>query len=459
MTSKRSGSLTLLWAVAALIAVLPSMPAAAEPARPLTLAEAIETALQHNPQVQAARFEVDAAMARTTQARSGLMPQLDVSEEYNNTTSPLWAFGTKLNQGAITAQDFAPDRLNDPDAINNFKTALTLSWNLFDGGNTWIGWRQAEKSAEAGRLALTRAEHQTIARTAQAYVGCLLVEENRQVVLQALETAQAHLKVVQDRQRSGLAVKSDVLRAQVRIADLEQQRLQADSDVQVSLAMLGAVMGKPEMVQGTDSVQPTDAFERTVPLQGGLDEWIQRALAERSDLQQLALQEEIAAKQVDRARTGHYPTLALQGNYEINTEDFGDTHDNYTVGAVLKINLFSGQRISAQSAEAKAALSKIRSMRNGLALGVRVETQRAYYQAQSAWQSIRVAQTAVDQAEEGLRIVANRYQNGLLALVSLLDAQVALQEAQTRHFKALHDFKVARIDLALASGVIDRDFQ
>lgn len=459
MRLKRTGWFVLLFTFCAWLALSPVVStAAAQPAGPLTLATAIETALQYNPQVQAARFEVDAAMARTTQARSGLMPQLDVSETYNNTTSPLWAFGTKLNQGAITAQDFDPNRLNDPDAINNFKTALTLSWNLFDGGSTWIGWRQAEKNAEAGRLALTRAEQQTIAQAAQAYVGCLLAEENRLVVLQALDTARAHLKVVQDRERSGLAVKSDVLRAQVRIADLEQQRLQAESDAQVALAMLGAVMGKPEMVP-EGSIQATDTFKYRVPVQGDLDQWIQRALAERSDLKQLQLQEEIANEQVKRARTGHYPQLALQGNYEINTEDFDDTKDNYTVGAVVTLNLFSGQRISARSAEAKAALSKIRSMRNGLALGVRVETQQAYYQAQSTWQSIAVAETAVAQAEEGLRITANRYQNGLLALVSLLDAQVSLQQAQTRHFKALHDYKVARIALALAGGVIDRDFR
>jgi outer membrane protein len=70
-----------------------------------------------------------------------------------------------------------------------------------------------------------------------------------------------------------------------------------------------------------------------------------------------------------------------------------------------------------------------------------------------------VAQIAMQQADEGLRIVANRYQNGLLTLVSLLDAQVALQQARTQHFKALHDYKVARIDLALATGAIDKNFQ
>ena len=424
---------------------------------PLTLGDAIMTAVKLNPYMQAARHQLAATDAQVTQARSGLMPRLDVSETFNRTTSPLWAFGTKLNQGVITTQDFDPGQLNDPDAIDNFRTALTLSWNIFDGGQTWIGWRQAKQNLEAGNLALQRTEQEIIAQTAAAYVGALMAIENRNVIAHALETARAHLKVVEDRQRSGLAVKSDVLRAQVRIGDLEQQRLQAQSGVQVALALLGAAMGKPEATPPT--VRLAGVFQHRIPTSGELDEWVQKALGQRPDLKQLSVQEAVARKQLDRARAAHYPTLALQGNYEINTEDFSDSQDNYSVGAVLQINLFSGQGISGRSAEAKAMTARIKAMREGLALNVRVETQRAYYQAQSAWQSIQVAQTVVDQAEEALRITANRYRNGLLALVSLLDAQVALQQAETRHFKSLHDYKVARISLALASGVIDKDFQ
>ena len=426
---------------------------------PLTLSEAIATALRQNPQLEAARFEVAATSAQTIQARSGLLPQLDISETYSNTDSPLWAFGTKLNQGAITAQDFDPERLNDPEAINNFKTALTLGWRIFDGGQTWIAWRQAQQNEEAGRLALRRSEQSTMARTATAYMGCLLADENRHVVLQSLDTARAHLKVVQDRERSGLAVKSDVLRAQVRISNLEQQHLTAESRLKVAHAMLRAAMGITENDESGAPLLLTTTLGEAVAVQGALNEWVAQALEQRPDLQQLQLQEEIARQGVSRARTGHYPSLALTGGYEINTEDFGDSKESYNVGAVLQFNLFSGQRISAQTAEAKAALSKIQSMRQGLALNVRVETQKAYYEAQSAWQSIQVAAGAVAQAEEGLRIVANRYENGLLALINLLDAQVALQQAQTQHFKAMHDFTVSRIALVLATGSIDKDFE
>jgi TolC family type I secretion outer membrane protein len=421
----------------------------------LSLGDAIDAALSCNPQIIAARHQVDAAASHVDGARSGLLPQLAVSESYTRTNSPLWAFGTKLNQAAIQATDFTPDRLNDPEEIDNFTTSLNLSWNLFDGGRTWSGYRQAQTMAQAASSGMDRVEQHVISQAAKGYVGLLLAMENRKVIDQALLTAQAHLKLIEDRHRTGLAVKSDVLRAQVRIADLEQQRLTADSGVLVAQAMLYAVMGGEE----TGPIDPLTPFDKCVVLEGDLDHWVTLALSRRPDLKRRQLEQVVARKAVSRSKAGHWPRLAVQGSYELNSEDFSDSHDNYTVGAVLQLDLYSGQRTSSMVAAAKSNLAGTRANYEGAVLQVRVETKSAYFHAQSAWKSIAVARAAVNQADEGLRIVANRYSGGLLTIVDLLDAQVALQQARTQVFKALHDYKVARIDLALASGTIDKAFR
>lgn len=444
----------LKWALIFVMTFAMPLSVSAE-AQSLTLEEAISAALKNNPQVVATRHEVEAAGFQVTNARSGLLPQLYLSESFNHTNSPLWAFGTKLNQGVIEATDFNPNHLNEPDAVSNFNTALSLTWNIYDGGQTWIGWRQAQQGRQAAVLSLQRAEQQIIAQAAKAYMRLLLAVENHEVIVQSLETARAHLKLVQNRFRSGISVKSDVLRAQVRIADLEQKRLMAHSQIQVAQAMLHAAMGRPD----TGSIIPATPFDRCTALKENLTQLIDRALEKRVDLKQLKLQKVIANKEVDRARAGHWPTLALQGSYELNSEEFSESAENYTVGAVLRMNLYSGQRVSSQTAVAKAMVAKVESLCKGFELKVRVETQRAFYQAQSTWQSISVARSAVAQAEESLRIVGNRYGNGLLTIVDLLDAQVALQQAHTQVFKALHDYKVARIELALAAGELDRNFQ
>ena len=124
----------------------------------------------------------------------------------------------------------------------------------------------------------------------------------------------------------------------------------------------------------------------------------------------------------------------------------------------MRVNIFSGNRISEETKAAKSLLSRIQEIQKSVELGIKVQVREAFLKAKSARKRIGVAKTAVDQAEEGLRIVKNRYNNGLLTIVGLLDAELARQQARTNYFKALHDYKVARVELELAAGTLDTDF-
>jgi len=424
-------------------------------ALPLTLQDAIALAVEGNPALQAAGYRLDGAEAKIVQARSGRFPQVYLSEIINRTTNPMWAFGTRLNQGTISQDDFDPRQLNDPEAIDNFATAVKVEWPVYTGGRIPLGIRQAETNRDAVTHAEEMTRQQIIAQTAKAYVGLLLAMENRVVVKKALETATAHLKIIQSRFNSGFAVKSDLLRAKVRIAELDQAVLQSYSGVEVARAVLNAAMGIPD----DRAFDPVSSFTRYLETSGTAGEWIDIALTRRLELKQLSALEAAAKDEIAKSKAEHLPSFSLMGAYEINTEDFGDFASNYTVGAIARVNIFSGLRISAKITEAETALRQVMAEKDSLTLLVGVQTRQAFLEAQSAWRQIEVARAAVAQAEEGLRIVRNRYRNGLLTIVSLLDAAVAHQEAQTRHFRTLHDCKVARINLYLATGTMDLDFQ
>lgn len=422
---------------------------------PLKLSQALDIALSQNPALAAARHQEAASAERITQARAGFMPQVFFTEKFNRTTNPMWAFGTLLNQSAITSRDFDPDQLNDPDPINNFGSNFSLVWPLFDSGATWYGWHQSKLGHDAAVLETGRARQQTIARTAIAYNGLLLRQANLVVVDQTLASARAHLIMIRNRYDNGFGLKSDLLRGQVRVAELEQGRFQAVSDEEIARAKLNAAMG----------VAIETRFKPTTPLAAGpaladpLEDWTRKALSQRQDLKALELQETIARQEVSKARAAHLPRFDVIADYEINSEDFDETADNYTLGAMVRLNLFSGQRLSAKSREALAALEALRAQLAETKLGIRVETREAFLTAQSAWQGIDAAAQAVGQAEEALRIVRHRFQNGLMTLVELLDAEVALQAARNRHLQTLHDYQVARTRLALATGSLDVNFK
>lgn len=426
-----------------------------EPLPELTLSEAIATALRESPDIAAARSRGEIAAQRTHQARAGALPRLNLSESFQRTNNPPAVFANKLGQEQFGVSDFEIERLNRPDAVNNFATNLTASWPLYDGGRTWHKWRQALQGREAAALELAQTRQTVIARTTAAYAAALLARESLAVVDRSLAAARAHSAVAASRQTAGLAVKSDLLQAEVRLADLAQQRLAAESRIAIAHAGLCDVMGVPLDRRFELSAELLAGPEP----EGPVDRWVATALDRRPGLKELAAREAMAREEVGKARAAHLPSLELVGNYQVNTEDFESSGDNFSLGAVVSVTLFAGLGPSAQVAEAEAALRQFQALRRQARSRVALEACRAHAEARSAFQRILVTRQAVAQAEEAVRIVGNRYANGLLTIVELLGAEAALQQAHTLHTQSLHDAAVAEVSLRFAAGVLDEGLE
>jgi outer membrane protein TolC len=188
---------------------------------------------------------------------------------------------------------------------------------------------------------------------------------------------------------------------------------------------------------------------------GDLDAWIAAALSTRPDLNAMVLRKNIAEKEVDKARAARHPSVSLAGNLEVDSEDLSDAGSNYTVGAVVSLPLFTGGRIDAKIREAETDLKQAEAMLRAMEHQVCGETRQAFFFARSAWERIQVAQAAVGQAEESLRIVKNRYNSGLFTITDLLDADVIVQQSLTNRLRAVHDFRAAATRLELAAGTLE----
>ena len=417
----------------------------------LSLKQAVQIALGENPVLAAAKSQVEIAEQRVIQGRSGFLPRLNVSEGLQRTNNPTQVFSNKLNQENFTESDFAINRLNQPNAINDFATNFTASWPIYDGGRSWHGWQQAKIGKDASAYALERSRQQVIARTTAAYAGVLLAVENLAVVEAALKTAGANLSIASNRYGSGMAVKSDLLQAQVRQSDLEQQKLMAESQIEVGRSILNAAMGVPDQLR----FELTDRLETPLSLDGTIESWLSISQDRRLDLKELNAREAMAKEEIEKAKAAYLPSLDLIGNYQIHTEDFDGSADNYSVGAVVSLNIFSGLETSAKVSEAQAAFRQVQALRRQMQSQVALEVRQTYVQAASAFQRISVARQMVVQAEESLRIVANRYATGLLTIVDMLTAETTLQQARTTFAQTLHDYSVGKTNLRLAAGVLD----
>lgn len=432
-----------------------SLPAGAqERGEPLTLAEAIETALAHSPVLQAAQQEVAMARAGVDQARAGFLPTLDVQEAFSRSDNPLFVYGAKIGQGVLTQEDFTVDLLNNPDETDNFHTTLAVVQPLYNGGKAVLEMKRAKLQQQARDRNLDHQRQEVIFAVARAYYGILLAQKNQLVIRSALKTAEATVRLAQDRFETGLVVESDLLSAQVRLARLQEQDITASHQAVLAQASLNDAMGLALDEQWAIDDQLSQRPVHYSPL----EELQKLALEKRPDYQRLHVEEQSLGKKIALARTAFFPTLSARAQYEINNKYFAARgQDSWLVGVVLQWNLFNGAADRARLAEAQADFERSRALRTRLASRVRLEVLEAFLQWQTAEERIKVAQKAVSQAEAALRIVTDRYQTGLTTIVDLLASEEALTQTQGNLTRALYDWNVSLASLELAQGTLSRD--
>ena len=416
----------------------------------LTLEQAVATALRNNPGLKAADAQVEEARAGVLKSSSGFLPKVTLSETWSRTDNPLMVFGTKLNQEIVSPPDFAPDAINDPEAISNYNTRLAVMQPVFNGGKEYLGVKQAKLARDAALRGRERARQDTAFQVIKAYYGVLLAREYHRVAVQSLETSSANVKLAEARYQAGAVLQSDLLRARVQEAEVKEMVTRSENGRKLALANLNFAMGVPQ--ESAYELDGTLGVQELVPDLSGLSG---SALTSRPDLLALDLNRRNAEASVSQARTDYIPSLNLMGQVDWNSDRIGGSDaKSWAVMAVLQWNLFDGMVTKSNVRQAAASAGKMRAMEEQMRSAVQLEVKKAYYDLEASLDRIATTSSAVQEAEEGLRIVQKRYEGGMTTLVDVLGAENALIRARTNALQALYDNNVADAELKLAAGTL-----
>lgn len=420
--------------------------------QPLNLQRAVAIALERNPQRKAVLAETRAAKAFVRESQSGFLPRLTFAESAVRSNDPVFVFGTKLRQNRFTTADFALNRLNNPTPIGNFATRFGAQWNIFDSFATRANVRQAasEKAASGQRLA--RADQLLIFRVVQAYYLVLFAARQLETAEHAAATAQSVMEESRARFEAGSTVESDFLAAQVNSASRQQELVKARNALALARAELNLAMGIAAD-QDYQAAEPLPAANLQPP---ALSEAEARALKERPDLKEAA--EQISGRRagVQAARAAFGPRVNLFAGSELdNVNFFGNGGNNWTAGAELQFDLFTGGEKKARLEREKAGLDRVQSLKQVAEDNVRLDVRRAWYDFDSARQLLDVNRTAAAQADEALRIVNNRYQAGMTTITEMLRAEDAARVARTNYWDSVYRLSTSYAGLELAMGTLN----
>jgi outer membrane protein TolC len=406
---------------------------------PLSLDQAIVTALSHNRSLQVVLEENNVAEGRIIEAYEGVLPNVALGGSYIRQDRDSETYkGTTYNLGQN----------------NNYAGTLSVTQPLYSGAAS-AALRASRYYDALANEQVKLAVQNTIFKTIQAYYQVLLASEQLGVTKVYADLAEAHLKDVQTKRKYGTASDFNVLRSQVELSNARSEMIRYSNELHTSQTNLLRTVGvsQESMVELTDRL----TYE---PLSVEEDQAIKEAFINRPDLAASVLGERLQEESLNAAKSEYWPRVDAFYNHTLGNPDpylarRDEWDDAWTAGVKVSVPLFKGLGRKGRMIQQRAELKKRQIEVMDTQERALFEVRNAILSLQDAKELVETQKLSLTQAKEGLRIAEVGYREGSLDQVSVLDARAALTQAQLLYYQSLYDHSIARVNLELAKGTLE----
>ena len=414
---------------------------AAQTTQPLTLQKAIKTAVANNRSVGIAKLDEQIATAKYKETNAIYLPQLSFSYTALTTNNPLNAFGFKLQQKTIGAADFDPNQLNHPTATPDFVTKIDLHQPLINMDMVYMR-NAAKKQTEIYKYKTQRTEEYISFEVEKAYLQLSFAYKAMAVLNESLATAKQINEFTTNNFKQGLVQKSDVLNTEVYIAKVESNILKTQSNIATASDFLSILMGtKTGTLYTVEDVNNSNHnSSKTVSAQLADFMAMQKAI-EASDIM------------IQSSKKSYLPKLNAFGSYQFNDASmFGFSANAYLAGIQLSWNIFKGNKtkntIATQTIERNKITQELEQQKEQSTL----EVAKNLRDIDVANATILQHNKAIEKATEALRIVQDRYKQGLVNTIDVLTASNQLSQQKLNLQQTTLELHVAQAYLQLLTA-------
>ena len=427
---------------------LPIPPAEAQTG-PLTLDRAIEEALRASPELEQIQQRIGAASEQVHQAEASFYPRVVLSEEFNSTNNPVYALMNIINQRRFSPfLDF-----NDPGQQQNLASRIQGEWVLFQGGSGWY-----DRKAALGQLGSVKSELQTgrnrlVAKVTETYYRWLNGLCFNGVAEKSLQAAQTDEQLGEARIRAEMALPSEILRLKVSTSEAHERLVTARNQtrrLQAGLERLLARSIRPEEIPDVkELMSPVPPSQKTPQ---DTDTLVKKALDNRPEMAAARSLINSAADRVKSARGGLLPKIGANAWYQSDSEDLSRSAESWMVGLQATWPIFDGGATFSKIREARNRLKEIEARGKQAALDIALEVNQAALAVEEASEKVSVAEERKQWAEKALEEVRKLYRQEVVGVDSLLQAEVAWNQAEVSYTAALFEVKISQALLKQSLG-------
>ena len=412
--------------------------------RPLSLADALNIALQQNGTILKAKSDLEGNAGLVAQTRAIVYPKATIAGQYQRIQE------SSIDSPAGATFLFGTDQ--------SWTTEIRLVQSLYEGGRMASALRTARLSQQQAILQYQTVVADTLLAVRTNYYDILLAGQQIGVREASVKLLQQELDDQKRRFEAGTVPRFNVLRAEVAVANARPQLSRARNAFRIAKNNLINLLGynlSPEVLEDVP-LQLTDRLN-TEPYPIDLPTAIRQAFANRTELASLRKEEALRKEDIVTARAGYLPSLQAFGGYGVRSSAFENDltaeRHGWFVGARVGWDIFDGMLTRGRVVSAKAAHERSMTELDDRGRGIELEVRTAYSQFLEAREVLESQLKVQEEAEESLRLANARADAGTATQLDVLDAETSLTEARTNQSLAQRDYAVAVAKLERAVGL------
>ena len=419
------------------------------PARAADLLQIYRDALANDATYASARAARDAGLESLPQGLAQILPTVNASAftQSNNTNISF--------RGAVDSQSVPIPDSNRHGNSNGF--TVTLTQPLFNWQNIQV-YKEAGFKAAQAEATFGQAIQDLIVRVAQAYFDVLASQDSLAFIQAQKVAISEQLAQAKRNFEVGTATITDTHEAQARYDLATSQEIAAQGDLEIKKRALQQIIGKfPERLE---PLKPN--IELNPPKPNSMEDWASAAnQGYQARAQEAAL--EIAAREVERIRAGHLPTLNIVGSAGTSSSSISTSTSvnnnpsdatSRTIGLQLAIPLYAGGNVSSQVRQAVANREKaqqdLESTRRTAALSAR----QAFVGVSNGMAQVKALEAALISSRSALDSNKLGYEVGVRINIDVLNAQQQVYSTLRDLSKARYDTIVSGLKLKAATGTL-----
>ena len=410
----------------------------------LTVEQAIEIGLQNSKTLHSSLMKVKSSEARVSEMNALLLPSLKLSAGYRKLSS-VEAFSIQGPTGPITIA---------PTILNNYSAQFTLSQPLFTGFRLLSSANIAEYTASATGEEFNKDKVELVFNIKNAYWSLFKASQLKKVMDENVQMVKAHLDDAKNLMKVGMMTQNDVLKLEVQLSDMMFKQIDAENAVKLSTVALNNVLG----ISLDTNIEIVSDVNLTPSNYDELNKLIGDAVEKRSEIKSADYRVKASEAGVTMAKSSWYPQISLYGNYYYSRpnqrifpskDEFKDTWD---AGVNLSLNVWDWLTTAYQTEQAEATLAQAVYGVGIIKDNITLEVTQNYLNMSQSKRKIEISQLTIKQADENMRITADKFKNGLAMSSEVIDAETAQSTAKINYTNSIVDYELAKARLDKSIG-------